>query len=282
MRILQTLISPFVAGVLVVQAGAGPGIGLVLAKGTFRIDNSQVYGNSTLFDGSTIETARAGSELQLNNGVRTVLGPGTLCRVHRDRLILDKGRGRIENAGQYRVEVLGLSVLPVSAADVWLAGPDRVRVSAVNGPVRIAKAGGVLIARLEPGKTLELQAQAAGASTMSKVRGVLEKRNGRFVLKDETSGLIVELLGEDLDSKVGSQVEVTGATAPDAKPAAGAAHALRVITIQVITADRRAAAAAAGMTAAKKAVIAGVVVAAVATGAAVAATRGEEKPPVSP
>jgi len=266
-------------GILSLGMAASPSVGIALAKGNFRVDHSSVFGNSTLFEGSTVETARASSELHLNSGVRMLLGSDSLCRVFRDRLILERGHGQVENARDYRVEALGLRIFAASAARVNLTGTTRVQVAALGGPVRIAKADGIIVADIGPGKALELEPQVAGAAATSKLTGLLQKKNGSFLLTDEVSGVTVELVGTDLDSKVGRRVEVTGTIDPSVRPAPGAPQVLRVVTITVLGEERRAAAA--GLTAAKKAIIAGVVIGGAVVGAAIAATRGP-KPPMSP
>src|SRR5258707_9597456 len=61
--------------------GATPAIGIVTAAGHFTIEKSQVWGNSSLFDGSTIETDQASSDLALRNGVKVQLGSNSRARV---------------------------------------------------------------------------------------------------------------------------------------------------------------------------------------------------------
>lgn len=281
MRALQFVVSFLLAGVFTAGSAANPSIGLALAKGSFRLDGATVRGNTTLFEGSQIETAAVASELRLNSGVRMVLGVASLGRVHRDRLVLEKGRGRLSQATGYRVEALGLQIFPGSAAIVSLDGPGRLHVAALGGPVRVAKTDGVTVASLAPGSALDFEPQVPGATPASVLTGVLQKKNGQYLLTDETSGVTVEVTGADLEDKVGSRVEVTGAIDPAAKAAAGASQVLRVITIKVLGPGRRPAAV--GLTGKQKAIIAGVVIGASATGAAVIATRGkEEKPPLSP
>ena len=71
MRILA-LSALILAGVLVAW-GTGPVIGIAVANGTFQVDNAQVTGNTTLFDGSKIETAESSSRLRLRDGTRVEL-----------------------------------------------------------------------------------------------------------------------------------------------------------------------------------------------------------------
>ena len=52
-------------------------IGMAVANGSFFVDHSRVWGNTTLFEGSVIETSTAASEVQVNGGV--------MMRLFRDR-----------------------------------------------------------------------------------------------------------------------------------------------------------------------------------------------------
>ena len=56
-------------------------IGVAKANGSFRVDSNPVVGNATLFEGNTLETAAASSELQLYSGIRMRLAPDSRGRV---------------------------------------------------------------------------------------------------------------------------------------------------------------------------------------------------------
>ena len=70
---------------------AAPAIGIVTASGHFSVEGSQVWGNATLFDGATVETSTASSELALRNGVKVQLGAESRARIWQNRLVLEKG-----------------------------------------------------------------------------------------------------------------------------------------------------------------------------------------------
>src|SRR5579859_6453252 len=97
---------------------AAPAVGIVTAKGRFVIDDSNIVGNATLFEGNHIETGKASSQLQLNNGARMQLAAESRGIVYRDRLVLQKGMSRVENAGNFQVEASSLLIRPDSAASV--------------------------------------------------------------------------------------------------------------------------------------------------------------------
>ena len=85
---------------------AAPAIGIVTASGHFSVEGSQVWGNATLFDGTTIETSSASSELALRSGVKVQLGAGSRARIWQNRLILEKGAAQLAAPGSFEVRVL--------------------------------------------------------------------------------------------------------------------------------------------------------------------------------
>lgn len=256
---------------------SAPAIGVAMARGSFRLDNATVSRNGTLFDGTLIETAQVPSELQLQGGARIELAPGSRGTIYRDRLVLERGQGQLAGT-TYRIEANKIRVDADSSALVALDATNRVVVAALGGPVRVTNSEGVLLANIRQGKALEFEPQA-GAAPPTQVTGILEKRDGHFLLTDETTGVTVELQGPGLERNVGKRVEIAGSTVIGAQAATGARQVIRVSTVTVLAAAGTAAAAgAAGVAVATKAIIAGVIIAGASTGVAVGVTRAEEKP----
>jgi len=300
----EALLSLLLVGCLTIVQAANPAIGVVVAKGSFRIDQSQVWGNGTLFEGTTIDTGQVPSDLRLNCGARVALAVGSRGTVYRDRLVLERGEGRLSSTTPYRVEARSLRVLPAgpeAAARVALAGSSRVQVASLRGALRVTNDAGLVVANIGPGVALEFEPQAAGATAPSQMTGILEKRDGHFILTDRTAAVTAELQGPGLAREVGHCIEATGALVPSAQPYSPATQVIRVSQVTRCSKEVAAAvaggaaagagaagaagagAAAAGMAVATKAVIAGVVVAGVAAGTAVAVTAGEEEQkPLSP
>lgn len=150
--------------------------------------------------------------------------------------MLQRGQGQVTGAGAFRIEAASLrvsAVRPGAAALVALNAPRRLQVSALRGAVRVTNSEGILLANIAPGKALELEAQAAGAAAPFKLAGTLLKRNGHFLLTDEVIGVTFELKGDNLDSAIGSRVELTGTLDSSAQPVAGAAQTLQVTALKV-------------------------------------------------
>lgn len=135
---------------------AAPAIGIATANGDFRIDRTSVSGNATILDGSLIETSRAASELRLYEGIGMRLAGDSRGKVFRDRLVLERGAAQVDARDGFAIDAAGLRVKAGahSAANVSLAGRDRVEVAAVFGAVQVSNGTGVLLARVLPGKAL--------------------------------------------------------------------------------------------------------------------------------
>src|SRR5689334_16718451 len=147
---------------------AAPAIGIVTASGHFSVEGSQVWGNATLFDGATIETSSASSELALRNGVKVQLGAASRARIWQNRMVLEKGVAQLAAPGSFEVRVLNNANL-------------------IRSPYR-----GVAF-------------QAAQGQAVH--TGCIVYKDGRFLLQDQTTQEVIELSGPDLAANVGNRVE---------------------------------------------------------------------------
>src|ERR1700730_1117074 len=76
-------------------SAATPGIGIVMSEGNILINSSKAAGNATLFDGSTLETQSAASQVRLNDGAQLRLASDSRGTVFSDHVDLQKGSARI-------------------------------------------------------------------------------------------------------------------------------------------------------------------------------------------
>ena len=234
-------------------AGAAPPvIGTVAAKGSFRVDDATVAGNATLFEGTTVETQKSVSALDLASGPRLSLGAESSGRIFSDRLVLERGSGEMQKAAGFRVEARGLTVRMengAGSARVTIAGGARVQVAALAGSVRVQNAQGQLVAAIRAGNALEFAFQASGEQW--KLSGCLRTVPGHYLLTDEVTSVTVEIGGSGLDKESGNRVEVTGAADSAATPVSGASRYIRVSGLKRLgrgcaAADKAAAAGAGG------------------------------------
>lgn len=211
---------------------ASPVIGTVVAKGSFRLDNSTVAGNATLIEGATLETTLASSAIELKSGARLQLGTASKGRVFGDHVVLERGESRLQNGAGFRLEAIGLTIQPetgASAGRVYLTGANRVQVAATNGSFRVLNSRGLLVANVTTGAPLEFEPQQAGGA--SRVTGCLVNRGGRLILTDETTNVTVEVAGPGLAREAGNRVELTGALDPTATPVSEASQFIRITRV---------------------------------------------------
>ena len=232
---MQVTISLILAGCLTLSQADPAAIGTVVAPGNFQLDDAKVSGNATLFEGTTIQTGAAPSEVRLNNGARMSLGAGARGRVYQDRLLLERGESQIQAGGGYLVQARSLKILSEGAASsgrIALAGRSKVQVAALTGALRVTNSKGILVARVMPGTAIEFEPQAAGAAAPSRLSGCLVMTAGKYLLTDETTNVTAELKGSGLQTQVGNWVEIAGAMDPSAQPAAEASQSIKVTAVK--------------------------------------------------
>jgi len=302
-----------VALILVLQLSLGmaatPVIGVVNAKSGFRLDDSSVKGNGTLFEGTVVETGRTGGDVQMVGGTNLQLAAESRGKIYRDRLVLEKGSGEVRNATSFGVEARSLRVIAddkSSVGRVLVTEGNKIQVAALHGGFRVTNANGIMIAALRAGSALEFELpQGGGAAAPTTLTGCLVKRDGHYFLTDDTAGITVELKGGSLEKYAGNKIQIVGAQIPSATPASTATQVIQVSNVKELSkrcssvaggaaaggaaaggaaaggaaagGGAATAAGAAGVAVATKAVIAGVVIAAATAGTAVAVTSGGEE-----
>ncbi|HUA82730.1 MAG TPA: hypothetical protein VMB85_02650 [Bryobacteraceae bacterium] len=211
-------------------AGA-PVIGIATASGHFSVQSSDVWGNSTLFDGSTIETAKASSELALRNGVKVQLGAESKARVWEHRVLLERGVGQVAAPSVYEIDAAGLKI-KADGARVRVGITDRIEVVSFAGSARVTTQAGLLLASIPAGRAMSFAMQAGSSGIVSRT-GCLLYKDGHFILQDENTQEVAQLEGSiNLASNTGNRVTVTGA-ASGSKPAVSIATVvLNVATIR--------------------------------------------------
>jgi len=139
------LIALTMAVVLGCAWAAAPAIGIATTSGDFQIDRTSVSGNATILDGSLVETGQSGSELRLYEGTGMRLAGDSRGQVFRNRLVLEHGTAQVDAHKGYAIDAAGLQVqaAPHSAAQIRLAGADRVEVAARRCAVERSPAVGV-------------------------------------------------------------------------------------------------------------------------------------------
>jgi len=221
-----------------VMPAASTAIGMAVTNGSFQVDHARVWGNTTLFDGSVVETAAAASQLQLDRGVRLRLGAGSRATVYQGKLVLDYGYGELNSGVDYTVEARTLQIVPSvrdTVARVKTEGGRLVTVAAVRGAVRVRNAAGVLVANIDAGTSLNLEPQDAGAVAPTRASGCLLEKAGKSIVADQTTGVVLELQGTDFPGELGNRVEVTGLALNDPPTVPGASQVIQVAGLKLVS-----------------------------------------------
>jgi hypothetical protein len=219
--------------VLVAVASAlfagNPAIGIITASGHFTLERSRVWGNSTLFDGSVVETESASSELALQNGVKMQLGASSRARVWENHIALEKGVSQVTGPASYEVDAAGLKIHAAGErARLRVGLSNGVEVTALTGSARVTNRAGVLMASIPAGRSMIFAMQAAETGAVTRT-GCLMYKDGHYILQDDNTQEVVELSGKDLAENAGNHVQVFG-TAAAGKPAVSIATALINVT----------------------------------------------------
>ncbi len=190
-------------------------IGVAVSNGRLEVDRSEVTGNANLSEGSTVRTRAEAGRIQWKSGAKAALAPNSSARVFGDHFVLEKGTGYVSTPSM-RAQARGFDVIPAEGGQAQVALLDGgVQVAALRGSVKVKGADGMVLARVIPGKALDL-APGAGAAGESRMTGIVRNEGGKFMLKDQITNLDVELRSGNLAREVGRLVEVSGKSSPTA------------------------------------------------------------------
>jgi hypothetical protein len=226
-------------------AAAVPAIGTVVTYGAFRLNHATVRSNATLFEGAMVETDAAPARVELASGARLELESESTGRFLRGHLVLERGAARIDRfagsgarlASGFLVEARSLTVQPNASAStgrIVLNGAGRVEVAAVTGSFRVLNTQGTLVAKITSGRALALEVQSTPGP--ARVTGRLVRRDGHYLLTDETTNITMEVAGSvlteaNLTRALGQRVALTGSAHSAATPGNGAAQVIEVAQV---------------------------------------------------
>jgi len=224
-------------------SAATSGIGIAMSEGNILINSSSAAGNATIFNGSTLETQSAASQVRLNDGARLRLASDSRGTVFSDHVDLQKGSANITG---YSANASGLNVRADGKASATISMRDQgvVEIAALTGSVHVFNAAGLNVANLVPGRALDLRPQDAGANAPSSLTGCAVKAGNNTLLTDETSNVTVQLQGGNV--RTGRRVQVTGSMVPNATPPSGASQVINVTNVKDVGGACKAGTAAAG------------------------------------
>lgn len=288
---------PLIALLLAAQMTLGvtaPGIGVAIAGPEFQVNGVMQSGRVDLVDGAQIRTGLAPATVNLNNGARIELASRSQGSLFKNRLLLTKGAGQFATPTDFAIEALSLRVVPLTpnaSGRVTLQGVKKLELAALAGIWSIANSEGVVIAKLAPGTALEFQlpektSPASNTDTAAKMTGCLQKKDGHYLLKDETTNVTAELQAAEpqrLEKEVHHHIQIAGNRIAGATPVKHATQLIGVSEVKRLSKHCAfPAALLAGSGIATAAVIAGIIVGTGAVVGTIIAVGSNPPPSVSP
>ena len=211
-------------------------LGSASTRGDMRVDGYPIKGDSTVFNGSVVETGDASADLRMRHGVDITMSKSSRGTVYSDHFVLQRGESELTAPGSFELEANGLHIAankPSSVGVVTLTPKNAVNVAALAGSLEVRDGHGLLLSNVLPGRplTFAMQAQASGSPYSVSTVGMLDSQNGHYYLITDEN-VKYELTGNDLRKFVGDKVVVTGMLQPAAQPG-GTAGIITVKTIGI-------------------------------------------------
>jgi hypothetical protein len=206
-------------------------IGSVTVRGETRIDNQQVSGSGTVFDGSAVETGQSvssGADLRLANNVEITLLRDSRGILYRDHFMLQRGTAQLGSTDSFRVQANGMVIVPTEAHSsgiVSIEPANSVTVETKNGTLEIRNSSGASVALVRPGHPLTFSSLADKSPSEFSATGTVSSENGRYYLNSTETCLKYEVKGDSLQSYNGASVVASG-DLQAASPASGVAGVL--------------------------------------------------------
>jgi hypothetical protein len=229
------------AGALCVSSYAlavTPSIGSVIARGETRIDNQQVQGSGTVFDGSVVETGQSissGADLRLANEVEITLLRDSRGILYRDHFMLQRGTAQLGSTDSFRIQANSMVVVPTEAHSSGIVSIDpanSVTVEVKNGTLEIQDSTGAGVALVHPGHPLKFSSATDKSPAEFSATGTVSSEDGHYYLNSTETGMKFEVKGDNLQNYDGTSVIASGVLESVAAPAAGVAGLLRASSIR--------------------------------------------------
>jgi hypothetical protein len=132
----------------------------------------------------------------------------------------------VENATLFEGNLLETNA---ATPELRLYGGARMRLASTTADSTVA-------ALMRPGTALVFAPQqVTDVPAPFDMSGCLERRQGRFVLRDLVSGVVEEVRGGRLEPEVGNTVQVTGRVVPTVTPMEGAAEVMEISRLRRIS-----------------------------------------------
>jgi hypothetical protein len=193
----------------------------VTSKGDFQIDGFRARGNGTILKGTTIDNLKSPTHVSLNNGTRFDLAPEAQGQVFADHLLLNKGMGQVWPADRFFVLANGLRIDAYSHVRLRRLDEMLISVTSLAGTTVAQTEAGMPVAQISEGETREL----------ARVIGCLGEVKSHYLIRDETTHVLVEVKGRDVPRHVTERVQITGVVDTVALPVSGPARLIDEVVL---------------------------------------------------
>jgi hypothetical protein len=182
-------------------------------KGIARVDDGQVRGTATLFEGSVVETS-APTRFQMVSGALLGMDANSRARVHAGRLEIDRGTGAVSGAG-FRVEALGMQLVPETAGQtLFHVEHGSLEVAPLSGAVQVLDSQGALLARVTAGESLSFDSPEQGGGAQGPTQDAepnkTKKKRGGAAVGGGTASKAGRLGGMSTATKTALAITVIG------------------------------------------------------------------------
>ena len=211
-------------------------LGTASARGSMRVDGSTVQGDTTVFNGTVVETDDASANLRMGHGIDVTMSKSSKGTVYSDHFVLQRGASELTAPGPFEMEADGLRVIaskPNSKGIVTVTPKNAVEIATLAGSFQVRDGHGLLLSNVLPGQplTFAMQAPASTSPYYISTIGMLGSQGGRIYLTT-AENVKYELSGAKLQQFVGDKVLITGTLNPAAE-ADGTAGTITVKTIKL-------------------------------------------------
>lgn len=201
-----------------------PAIGVVTSKGDFQIDGFRARGNGTVLKGTTIDDLKSPTHVSLHNGTRFDLAPEAEAQVFADHLLLKKGIGQVWPLAGFWVLANRLRIGSDSASShfrIWRLDEMVISVTSLAGTIVVQTEADTPLAQILEGETREL----------ASVTGCLGHVGPHYLIRDQTTQVLVEVRGRDVPQQVTQRVQITGIVDAVTSPVSGASRLIDEVAL---------------------------------------------------
>jgi hypothetical protein len=197
------------------------------SQGNIIINSGWTPGNATVFEGSTLQTDKAVSQVHLKDGGQVKFASESRGMLFSDHVDLQSGSAQVSGLAA-NANGLVIKTGKSGTAAIAIRG-KATEVAALVGDVHVFNAQGINVANLIPGAALSL-VQDAGAAAPSSLTGCAVRRDGNTLLTDETSNVTVQLRGGNV--RPNRHVTVTGSLVSGVTPFSPATEVIDVTSVK--------------------------------------------------